>query len=98
MANATKSAKTNVQGSVQQKTKQTPVDRSNETPEMKFYRLAVPRVNKAVKAVSQIGKLGARSYASTQEQRDKIALALTEAVELTMRQLNGVKTVSKFSL
>lgn len=92
-----KQAKTNVQGGVTQKVKQQPVDRSNETPEARFLRLALPRVNKAIKAVSQIGKLGARQYASTEEQRAKIEASLTEAVTLTMRQLNGVKTVQKFN-
>jgi hypothetical protein len=88
---------TNKQGKIEQKIKHLPVDRQNETPEAKFLRLALPRVNKSIKAISQIGKLGARSYASTEEQRNKIHGALNEAVELAMRQLNGVKSIAKFN-
>lgn len=67
---------------------------SSSTPEKtenkgeKFVRLAQSRVSKAVNAVYNIGNLGGSSYESTQEQRDKIIKALTDATESVRVRLN----------
>jgi hypothetical protein len=63
----------------------------NETKEQKFVRLATARVNKVRKALDQIGLLGGASYASTDQQREKIAEAIRECVEFNINRLAKVK-------
>jgi len=62
--------------------------KTDETKAQKFVRLAQARVSKAVKAVYNIGNLGGAGYESTQEQRDKIIKALTDATESVRVRLN----------
>lgn len=64
----------------------------NETKEQKFIRLATRRVNKVRKALDQIGLLGAASYASTEQQREKVCEAIRESVEFNLGRLNKSKT------
>jgi hypothetical protein len=59
-----------------------------ETRQQKFVRLANARVSKAVKAIYNIGNLGGTGYESTQEQRDKVVAALTDACESVRVRLN----------
>lgn len=63
----------------------------NETKEQKFVRLATRRMDKVRKALDQIGLLGGASYNSTEQQREKIALALRESVEFNINRLSKVK-------
>jgi len=63
-----------------------------ETKEQKFIRLATRRVNKVRKALDQIGLLGSASYASTDEQRDKVASAIRESMEFNLNRLAKTKT------
>ena len=61
---------------------------NGETKNDKFKRLASKRVTNAIKKIELIGHLAASSYESTQEEQDKIFVAIQEA-------LDGIKT--KFS-
>lgn len=63
----------------------------DETKEQKFIRLATARVNKVRKALDQIGLLGGPSYASTDQQREKIVEAIRESVEFNTNRLAKVK-------
>ena len=62
-----------------------------ETKEQKFIRLANYRVNKVRKALDQLGLLGGASYGSTDAQREAIAEAITECVEMNLNRLNKTK-------
>lgn len=53
----------------------------NETPDVRFRRLAKQRVPRAIKALESVGKLGGRGYTYTPEQAAKIAADLTAAAE-----------------
>lgn len=71
----------------------------NETAEQKFVRLANMRVNRTLRALEGIGKLGAKSYKSTAEQRNKIESVINEAVtEAKERLQGGAATQAKFRL
>ena len=63
----------------------------NETKQQKFVRLATRRVNKARKALDQIGLLGSAAYESTEEQRKRIDEAIRECMEFNMNRLAKVK-------
>lgn len=63
----------------------------NETKQQKFVRLATARVNKVRKALDQIGLLGGANYESTDDQRKKIADAITECMEFNINRLSKVK-------
>lgn len=63
----------------------------NETKQQKFIRLATARVNKVRKALDQIGLLGGAAYESTDDQRKKIAEAITECMEFNINRLSKVK-------
>ena len=54
----------------------------------RFQRLALSRVSRALKVIYNIGNLGGPGYESSQEQRDKIINALTEAVTSVDTRLN----------
>jgi hypothetical protein len=73
------------------KTKTTATKTTTEKTEskaQKFVRLAQARVPKALKSIYNIGNLGGAGYDSTPDQREKIAVALREAVESTITRLN----------
>lgn len=53
----------------------------NETKEDKFKRLGKARTNRALTAISSIGKLSGSSYASTDEQRAAIFRAIRKATD-----------------
>jgi len=59
-----------------------------ETKNAKFVRLAQARVSRAVKMIYNIGNLGGAGYESTPDQREKIATALSSAVENALNRLN----------
>ena len=65
---------------------------ADETKEQRFVRLATRRVTKVRKALDQIGLLGGATYSSTDDQRNKIADALTESLEFNLNRLKKVKT------
>jgi hypothetical protein len=69
----------------------------NETQEQKVKRLGTARVNKAVKAIRQIGNLAA--YKPTPEQVTKIVNTLGSAANEVAARLRGVtKSEDSFSL
>ena len=70
--------------------KRAPVD-PNETKAGKFKRIGTQRVNKAVKAVKQLGNLAGNGYESTTEQRKTITDALTAAVKFVADRFAGQK-------
>lgn len=59
-----------------------------EPKSTRFMRLALPRVTKAIKAISTIGNLSGGQYESTPEQREKILAALNEAVNIVSVRLS----------
>ena len=72
--------------------------RGAETPRARFLRLAVPRVNRAVRALNLVGNLNAHGYESTPEDREKIIDKIFNTVHETKRRLEGKKTKEKFAL
>lgn len=66
-----------------------PVD-PDETPEMRFTRLAGARTRKILKSLEVLENCGNRSvYSYTAEQAKKIVRELTEGVEAVRRALSG---------
>jgi len=65
----------------------------NESKEAKFVRLALPRVNKALNAIRQIGSLSGPGYLYTSEQIEKMDKVLSEACDDAIERFN--KTGSK---
>lgn len=66
---------------------------------LRFQRLAVPRVSRAIKAIESVGKLTGAGYKFTPEQADKCIKALQDAVELAASKFQGtVAEASGFSL
>ena len=64
----------------------------SESKNNKFKRLAVNRVNKAVKAIELIGNLGNASlYESSAEDRRKIIKAINDATTQKKNDLEGSK-------
>jgi len=62
----------------------------NENKKQRFKRLAVSRVNKAVKSIELIGNLGNTSlYESTPEERKKIIKAVNDSVVQMKIELDG---------
>lgn len=61
----------------------------NETKEQKFIRLAVPRLNKAVKSVQSLGKLSGAGYESTPAMRQKILEILAGELKKVQSQFAG---------
>lgn len=61
----------------------------NETKEQKFIRLAVPRLNKSVKAISSLGKLAGPGYESTPAMRTKILEILSGELKKVQAQFAG---------
>lgn len=71
----------------------------NETPEQKFVRIANLRVPNAIKRIKLIGNLSASAYRCTDEQIDKIAASLRQAVdEVESKFKKGSKKTDSFSL
>ena len=66
----------------------------DETKEQRFVRLATKRVKKVLKALDQIGLLGAAAYTSTEKQRDTISETLRESIEFNLNRLNKSKTTT----
>lgn len=56
----------------------------NETKRAKFVRLATARVNKAIKAIQQIGNLSGSAYEYGEEDLAKIKSGLAEASTQTL--------------
>lgn len=74
-------------------------EKTNETKNQKFVRLAQQRVSRAVKMIYNIGNLGGSGYESTEDQRKKIEEALTGAVTNAVNRLNKEQSKpSGFSL
>ena len=68
------------------------VNNMNESKNDRFKRLAVNRVNKAVKSIELIGNLGNSSlYSSTAEDRKKIIKAINDATQKMKNDLEGSK-------
>lgn len=57
--------------------------------QMKFAAIASKRMTSALKAISNIGKLGTKTYLSTEDQRTKISSALSAAVTRTVNALSN---------
>lgn len=71
----------------------------NETPEARFKRLAEQRVSRALKSIAAVGALTGKGYAHSEEQRSKIAQALSGQVSAAISRLeSGGKAQSLFSL
>ena len=62
----------------------------SENKQQKFQRLAMKRVNKAIKSIELIGNLGNKSlYESTQDERKKIIKAINDSVAQMKIDLDG---------
>ena len=62
----------------------------SENKQQKFQRLAMNRVNKAIKSIELIGNLGNKSlYESTQYERKKIIKAVNDSVAQMKIDLDG---------
>jgi len=62
----------------------------SENKQQKFQRLAMKRVNKAIKSIELIGNLGNKSlYESTQYERKKIIKAVNDSVAQMKIDLDG---------
>lgn len=72
----------------------------NETPEDKFVRLGNARMNKAIKALRQIGQLGSRTYKGTASQKAKMETTLKDELTMAIDKLNAVavETQDSFKL
>lgn len=70
-----------------------------ETKEHAFKRLAIPRVENILDRIRILGNLSDKSrYAYTEEQIDKIEMALNEAVANTISAFRGKDMNTKFTL
>jgi hypothetical protein len=63
----------------------------NETPEARFKRMAVTRVNKCIKSISLLGNLAGSRYKSTPEQITKMETAFREVLVQAFGRLRGQK-------
>ena len=62
----------------------------SENKQQRFQRLAMNRVNKAIKSLELIGNLGNKSlYESTQDERKKIIKAINDSVAQMKIDLDG---------
>lgn len=66
-----------------------------EAGKLRFIRLAVQRVPRAVKAVRGIGNLSGSGYTYTPEQAEKIVNALKAAVEFVADKFSGSAPASE---
>jgi len=62
---------------------------AEETKAERFVRVVTPRVNKAVKAIKQIGFCSASSYEYTSSQLEQITKALGKAEEEMLARFAG---------
>ena len=61
----------------------------SENKQQRFQRLAMSRVNKAIKSIELIGNLGNKSlYESTQDERKKIIKAINDSVAQMKIEIN----------
>ena len=61
-----------------------------ENKQQRFQRLAMNRVNKAIKSIELIGNLGNKSlYESTEDERKKIIKAINDSVAQMKIDLDG---------
>lgn len=65
------------------------VDRSNESKADKFKRLGNKRLNKALKAIKNIGNLSGAGYERTPDQVKTIQSKLDDAVKTTMARFTA---------
>lgn len=63
----------------------------NETPEVRFKRMASMRVNKALRAISLLGNLSGSRYKSTPDQISKIEAAFRDVLTTTFARMKGQK-------
>jgi ABC-type Fe3+-hydroxamate transport system substrate-binding protein len=62
----------------------------SENKKQRFQRLAMNRVNKAIKSIELIGNLGNKSlYESTSDERKKIIKAINDSVAQMKTDLDG---------
>ena len=62
----------------------------SESKQQRFQRLAMSRVNKAIKSIELIGNLGNKSlYESTQNERKKIIKAINDSIAQMKIDLDG---------
>jgi len=62
----------------------------SENKQQRFQRLAMNRVNKAIKSIELIGNLGNKSlYESTQDERKNIIKAINDSVAQMRIDLDG---------
>lgn len=72
---------------------------AHETKDQAFRRLAIPRVENILDRIRILGNLADKSrYAYTEEQVDKIEMALNEAVANTIGAFRGKELNTKFTL
>lgn len=69
----------------------------SEPKDAKFTRLALPRVNKAINAIRQIGNLSGPSYAFTPEQVTKISKTLSTEIDAALEKFAKGPTAEKKS-
>lgn len=62
---------------------------ANETKAERFVRVGTPRVNKAIKAIRQLGKLASSNYEYSEEQSVAMHRALQEAVDDVVSKFRG---------
>lgn len=65
---------------------------ANESKSEKFRRLGVKRTTKAIKAIDGLANLAGSGYESTEEQKQIIIGALTDAVKRVQSRFAGVKS------
>lgn len=72
---------------------------ANETPEARFKRMAVARVNKMLKQISLLGNLAGSRYKSSPDQIVKMEQAFKDALTEAFGRLRGQKSAkSQFVL
>lgn len=63
----------------------------NETPEARFKRMAVARVNKCLKQIALLGNLSGSRYKSSPDQVTKMETAFKDALTNAFGRLRGQK-------
>lgn len=67
----------------------------NETPEARFKRMAVARVNKCLKQISLLGNLAGSRYKSTPDQIARMETAFRDSLTNAFGRLKGIKAEKK---
>ena len=76
------------------KKKNTDIDKleAGESKEARFNRIVLPRINRAIKAISLIGNCSGSTYSYTPERVEAIREALVSTVSDTLRKFSGTKS------